>query len=274
MTSPAAANRPSPAPAPLFTPAARAPAATARSTPIDQHIADPDAAQLIELLGDLAGRAIDRAVAVHRIGIAGRAIGTAMDGAVGPRRELQLAHPVGEAPFQRDLLLGVIVTDKKRAGDADLHRVKPPSLRLDSGFVGGDRAADIGRRGVLPEQEIVAALGDLADRAFAAGAHPDRRMRPLRGRRLDDDVVEPPVMAAMRERLVRGPRLDDDVEAFVEPRVGLVHIDAEAGEFIVAVALADAEIEPAAGQEIEGRGLLGEQYRVVPRQNDDGSAEP
>jgi hypothetical protein len=41
-------------------------------------------------------------------------------------------------------------------------------------------------------------------------------MRALRGRRLDDDLVELPVMPLMREFLVRGPRLDDDAEAFVK----------------------------------------------------------
>ncbi|MGB7038286.1 MAG: hypothetical protein WBD83_01330 [Xanthobacteraceae bacterium] len=38
------------------------------------------------------------------------------------------------------------------------------------------------------------------------------------------------------------------VEGFVEARIGLIDRQAEAGEFIVPVALADAEIEPAAGQ--------------------------
>src|SRR5205814_1233500 len=52
--------------------------ASARSAAIDQHITDPDAAQLVELLGDLAGGAIDRTVAVDDVGIAGGAIGTAM----------------------------------------------------------------------------------------------------------------------------------------------------------------------------------------------------
>src|SRR5205814_8548888 len=191
-------------------PEARAAAlATARSAAIDQHITDPDAAQLVELLGDLAGGAIDRTVAVDDVGIAGGAIGTAMDGAVGPRRELQLAHPVGEASFQRGLLLGVIVADEKRAGDADLHRVKPPSLRLDSGFVGRDRAADISRRGILAQEEVVAALRDLTHRAFAAGAHPDRRVRPLRGRRPDGDVVRLPVPAATGKGSVRAARPAD-----------------------------------------------------------------
>ena len=80
-------------------------------------------------------------------------------------------------------------------------------------------------------------------------------------------------LPAVGKRLVDGPRLEDDVEAFVEARVGLLHRHAEPGEFVVAVALADTEIEPAAGQEIERRRLLGQQHRVVPGQHDDRRAE-
>ena len=86
------------------------------------------------------------------------------------------------------------------------------------------------------------------------------------GRRLDDDIVELPILPAMGERLVGGPRLEDHLERLVEPRVGFLHRHAEAGKLVVAIALADTEIEPPAGQQIEGRGLLGEQHRVVPRQ--------
>jgi hypothetical protein len=50
--------------------------------------------------------------------------------------------------------------------------------------------------------------------------------------------------------------------------------DAEAGEFVSPIALADPEIEPAIRQQVEGRGLLGDQDRVVPRQHDDRGAEP
>src|SRR5205823_12107058 len=67
---------------------------------------------------------------------------------------------------------------------------------------------------------------------------------------------------------------DDHIEAFGKARIRLVHIDAEAGELVVAVALADAEIEPAAGQEVEGRGLLGQKDRIMPGQHNDGGAEP
>ena len=41
----------------------------------------------------------------------------------------------------------------------------------------------------------------------------------------------------------------------------------------MAIALADAEIEPAAGQQVDGRGLLGEQHRVVPGQHHHGGAD-
>jgi hypothetical protein len=73
-------------------------------------------------------------------------------------------------------------------------------------------------------------------------------MRLLRRRRLDDDVVEIPVPAVMREALLRRPGFHDDVERFIETRVGFFDWHAEAGKFVVPVALADAEIEPAAGQ--------------------------
>ena len=134
--------------------------------------------------------------------------------------------------------------------------------------------ADVRGRGVLPEQQVAALGGDPADRALAAGSHPDRRVRPLRGRRLDHDIVELPISAAMRERLVGGPGFEDHGEAFVVARIGLVHRYAEAGELVVAIALADAEIEPPAGEEVEGRRLLGQQDRVVPRQHHDRGAEP
>ncbi len=74
-------------------------------------------------------------------------------------------------------------------------------------------------------------------------------------------------------RSLRGPGLDDQLEPFLEARVGLLDRNAEARELVVAIALADAEFEPAAGEQIDGGGLLGEQHRIVPREHDDGGAE-
>ena len=83
-----------------------------------------------------------------------------------------------------------------------------------------------------------------------------------------------PILAVMRETLLRRPGLHDHVERFVEARIGLLDRQAKAGEFIVPVALADAEIEPATGQQIDGRRLFGDQNRVVPGQNQNRRAKP
>ena len=115
---------------------------------------------------------------------------------------------------------------------------------------------------------------DPADGFRMAGALPERRVRLLDGRRLDDDVVELPVLAVEREPLVRRPRLGDDVDRFLEARLGLLHRDAEADELVVPVALADAEIQPPARQQIDRRRLFGQQHRVVPGQHDHRGAKP
>ena len=120
-------------------------------------------------------------------------------------------------------------------------------MSFDLGFIDGDVPGDIPGRGVLPEQQVEALRGDPTDRALAARTHPDLRVWPLRGRRLNDDAVELPIFALMGERLVGSPRLEDHIEGLVEPCIGLLHRHAEPGEFVVAVALADAEIEAAAG---------------------------
>src|SRR5262249_44221786 len=115
------------------------------------------------------------------------------------------------------------------------------------GLIDGDVPGDILWRGILPEQQVEALGRHPADRILTAGTHPDLRMRSLRRRRLDDDIVELPVFPPMGEGLVGGPRLEDYLEALVEPSIGLLHGYAEAGELVVAVAFADAEIEPTAG---------------------------
>src|SRR5262249_5448960 len=54
---------------------------------------------------------------------------------------------------------------------------------------------------------------------------------------------------------------------------GLLHRNAKTAELVMAVALADAEIEPAAGNQIKGGGLLCKQHPIVPGQHDDGAAQ-
>src|SRR5262249_17381422 len=65
-----------------------------------------------------------------------------------------------------------------------------------------------------------------------------------------------------------------DLDAFIEALRGLDLRNAEALELGIPVALADAEIEAAAGEQVEGRDLLGEQHRVMPGQHHHGGAKP
>src|SRR5262249_58600093 len=62
--------------------------------------------------------------------------------------------------------------------------------------------------------------------------------------------------------------------ASFEARIGLVEWDREARELIIAITFANSEIEPALRQEVQSRGLLGQEHRIVPRQHHYGSAEP
>src|SRR5713101_3567254 len=72
----------------------------------------------------------------------------------------------------------------------------------------------------------------------------------LRRRRLDDHLLELPVLASMRPRRVQRPGLENDFQGFVEALRGLLHGHAEAGELLVAIAHAGPEIEPALRQRV------------------------
>ena len=91
---------------------------------------------------------------------------------------------------------------------------------------------------------------------------------------LDHDVVVAPALAVMREAAFGRPRLADDFDGLIEALGRLFDRDAEAVELGLPIALADAEIEAAAREQIERRRLLGDEHGIVPGQHDDGGAEP
>ena len=78
----------------------------------------------------------------------------------------------------------------------------------------------------------------------------------------------------MTEAILGRPRLADDVDGLVEALIGFVHRHAEPVELQLAVALADTEIEPSAGEQIQRRRLFGHQHRIVPRQHHHAGAKP
>ena len=98
------------------------------------------------------------------------------------------------------------VGDEEGARDADLGRVEAEAVGQHRRFVGVEAVDRLVDRGELVEQQIMAPRGDIADALGMAGALPERRVRLLVGRRLDDDVVELPVLAVEREAFVARSR--------------------------------------------------------------------
>ena len=244
-----------------------------RAAEIDDDIFGAAVAQRLQFAGDLIGRTEDRGV-VAELAHLGVVVDKALAVVAGLFGELVDPHMALQPPDLCRFQFVRRVGEMHRAGDTDLHRVIPAAASRDIAFELRDVADDVLHQIVLAEQQIVAALGDLAHRALRPGAHPERRVRPRRRRRLDDDVVELPELALVAELLVAGESLGDDRHRLVEAFVGLLHRHRKPGELVVAIALADAEIEPPAGQQVESRRLLGQQHRVVPRQHQDGGAEP
>ena len=107
----------------------------------------------------------------------------------------------------------------------------------------------------------VGVLGDGKQRAlFAAAADEDRRVGLLDVRRVVRRLVEL-VVAALEHRLRLRPELLDHLDGFVEAAEALASGVEGDGEGVVLVGVpggAEAELEAAVGDVVDGRGLLGE----------------
>ena len=80
------------------------------------------------------------------------------------------------------------------------------------------------------------------------------------------------VLAVVGEPFL-GPGLDDHVDGFLEPLAAGVDVDADAVEFLLLVAGADAEVEAAVADHIQHGDFLGDEDGVVQGQDDYGGAD-
>ena len=165
---------------------------------------------------------------------------------LGLARYIDGALGIDGLALERGLFVGLVFGDIKLARHRHLHRIEAKSLRLALGFVEADALGDLAGAGILIEDQVEAARGGAADRGFAAGGHPQRRMRFLRRRRFDHDVLEMPEAAVVGEALAGRPRPRHHCNGLLEARLGLFGRDLKTLELAVPVALADAEIETAA----------------------------
>src|SRR3954471_23528396 len=115
-----------------------------------------------------------------------------------PRHRDGALREPGE-PLQRGFLVGLVFRGVHLTRDRHLHRIELLSTRFAFGAKERDAFTDdLGRR-VLIENEVEAALRGTLDRRHASGGDPDRRMRALRRRRFDYNVLELPETAVMRK---------------------------------------------------------------------------
>src|SRR5207237_8926291 len=110
-------------------------------------------------------------------------------------------------------------------------------------------------------------------RLVAGGGHADGRVRHLVRTRRDGRVVDPIELALVAERLAL-PSLADDLQRLAESRLALA-----VGHAIDVVrandaAAADAELEAALADVIDGRDLLGDAQGMVQRKDLDGGSHP
>src|SRR5262249_48124340 len=137
----------------------------------------------------------------------------------------------------------LVAHDLHCARDAHPHAIEALPLLFDLGAINRNALdGELDGRDLV-EQKIVALLSGATDSFRASRPHPEWWMRLLHRPRLDHDVTKIPVLALMREAPLRRPRLAQERHAFLEALGRLRLRDAEALEFGIAIALADAEIE-------------------------------
>ena len=239
----------------------------------EQDVGDARLLQIREHGADLV-RGAEQCVLLRAAGFARVSQHMRAAGSLRLARYIDRALGIGGLANERGLFIGLVLGDIKLPRHRDLHRIEGKALRLALGFIDADALGDLRGAGILIEDQIEAARGGAADRRRAAGRHPKRRMRPLRRRRLDHDVLEMPEAAMMGKTLAAHEGAPHHFDGLVETRLGLLRRDLEPLEFAVPVTLADAEIEAAARNQIEGGGLFGKQHRIMPGQHHHRRAEP
>src|SRR5215467_2407789 len=244
-----------------------------RAGRIDQQdVIDATGFKLLQARDDLFGRSEQGGFFAREVGVGVRADILV---ALRARSTRQAADRLQHVRPQRVGLfaLRLRLDDLQCPRSADRAGSVRPTHLPELGLVSGDALDGKIDGRDLVEQEIEPALGSAPDRFETARAHPQRGMGPLRGARLDDDVVEMPALAVVREALARGPSLAQERHGLLEALGCLLDRNAKASELRLPVAFADAEVEPAIRQEIECRDLLSEQGRIVPRQYYDGASK-
>ena len=82
------------------------------------------------------------------------------------------------------------------------------------------------------------------------------------------------VVLTLKREAVLGKAAPDDLGSFFEPCRTLFARNTEAGEFAQPVALAETQVEPAVGEDVNGCGIFRDPNRVMQGQDDNIGPEP
>ena len=101
-----------------------------------------------------------------------------------------------------------------------------------------------------------------------SGRHPDGRMRFLHGLGRHHHVLQRVALADEVDLLLR-PRPAQDLDALLEERDPIAHLEPVGREVALLVALADAQDEAAAGDDVDDRAVLGQARGMIEGQDGD-----
>ena len=168
--------------------------------------------------------------------------------------------------------VGVVVGDVDGALGAHADRV----LRGMLGHVGVEDAAELAQpldgHAEAAGQEIEAAPHGGLDGIGALGGHPDGRSGLLHGQGEHGGLGNLEVLAVIAERLAAEAQ-HDDVDGLLPARPALGQVLAQALELVALIAPAQAHVEAPAGEQVDGGDLLGDDQRVMQRDDDHRGAD-
>ncbi len=223
------------------------------------------------LLEDLAGDPRRRAHQRRAV------VGGVVQGAEGRVVARYVAGGDGRFVVRRELPAGgaVIGGGIERPARGDQRRRGVVSVVRPAGAVVVDQLGVIGHRlDDVGGEDRVAPQGGQLHRAFAGGAAvPDGgRLLMRTGER--GRAVERGPEAARPGDLLLAPQPAQQLVVLLLQRVLVVRIPAEEPPGLGGVALADGQLQPAAGELVDGGVVLGDPYRIEGGQHGDGGEEP
>src|SRR6266850_648538 len=169
--------------------------------------------------------------------------------------------------------VGLVVGHVDRALHAHAERLR--RLHLVDAFIEerAELAHALDGHAEAAGEHVEAAPHRRLDGIRALCGDPDRRPRLLQRLREDRGLRDLEELAVVRERTALEGQ-QEDVHGLLPPVAARGELQAEPLELVVLIAAPEADVDPAAGQQVERGDLLGDNQRMVQRHHDDRRPDP